>query len=111
MRVRPLARRPARIARPARVRIRSRKPCVFARRRLLGWKVRFMVWLLGEQLGKSDNSMSLGRNRAHGQTDRHHHYRWQTYLSDLRANTRFGSVSTGRFTPVDNAVKGPNNEE
>ena len=33
--------------RPARVRIRSRKPWVFARRRVLGWNVRFMVWLLG----------------------------------------------------------------
>jgi hypothetical protein len=29
------------MARPARVRIRSRKPCVLARRRLFGWKVRF----------------------------------------------------------------------
>ena len=95
MRVRPLARRPARIARPARVRIRSRKPCVFARRRLLGWKVRFMVWLLGEQLGKSDNPLSLGRNRPHGQTDRHHHNRFITYLSDSHAITRFGPVSTG----------------
>jgi len=28
------------MARPARVRIRSRKPCVRARRRLFGWKVR-----------------------------------------------------------------------
>ena len=37
---RPLRRRPARIARPARVRIRSRKPWVLARRRLFGWKVR-----------------------------------------------------------------------
>ena len=39
-RSRPLRRRPAMIARPARVRIRSRKPCVRARRRLFGWKVR-----------------------------------------------------------------------
>ena len=38
---RPLRRRAARIARPARVRMRSRKPCVLARRRLFGWKVRF----------------------------------------------------------------------
>jgi hypothetical protein len=37
---RPLRRRAARIARPARVRIRSRNPCVRARRRLFGWKVR-----------------------------------------------------------------------
>ncbi len=41
--VRPLRRRAARIARPARVRMRRRKPCVFARRRLLGWKVRLLT--------------------------------------------------------------------
>jgi len=41
-RVRPFERRAARIARPARVRIRARKPCVLARLRLFGWKVRFM---------------------------------------------------------------------
>lgn len=34
---RPLRRRAAMIARPARVRMRSRKPWVFARRRLFGW--------------------------------------------------------------------------
>ena len=46
-RVRPLPRRAARMARPARVRMRVLKPCVRARRRLLGWKVRFdMSWLL-----------------------------------------------------------------
>jgi len=37
---RPLLRRAVTMARPARVRIRSRKPCTRARRRLLGWKVR-----------------------------------------------------------------------
>ena len=31
------------IARPARVRMRSRNPCVFARRRLFGWKVRLLT--------------------------------------------------------------------
>lgn len=41
---RPLRRRAARIARPARVRMRSRKPCVFARRRLFGWNVRLLTW-------------------------------------------------------------------
>src|SRR5256714_2339768 len=41
--VRPLARRGGRIARPARVRMRSRKPWVFARRRLFGWKVRLLT--------------------------------------------------------------------
>jgi hypothetical protein len=37
---RPLRRRFDTTARPARVRIRSRKPCTRARRRLFGWKVR-----------------------------------------------------------------------
>ena len=40
---RPLRRRAARMARPARVRIRSRNPWVFARRRLFGWKVRLLT--------------------------------------------------------------------
>jgi hypothetical protein len=42
-RSRPLRRRDARIARPARVRMRSRKPWTFARRRLLGWNVRLLT--------------------------------------------------------------------
>lgn len=46
-RSRPLDRRAARMERPARVLIRARKPWVLARRRVLGWKVRFMVMLLG----------------------------------------------------------------
>src|SRR5690606_17599169 len=41
--VRPLRRRAARMARPARVRIRRRKPCFLARRRLFGWKVRLLM--------------------------------------------------------------------
>ncbi len=40
---RPLARRAPRIARPALVRMRSRKPCVLARRRLFGWNVRLLT--------------------------------------------------------------------
>src|SRR5699024_5156257 len=32
-----------RMARPARVRMRRRKPCLRARRRLLGWKVRLLI--------------------------------------------------------------------
>jgi hypothetical protein len=40
-RVRPFNRRDLMIARPARVRIRARNPCLRARRRVLGWKVRF----------------------------------------------------------------------
>jgi hypothetical protein len=37
MLARPLRRRDERIARPARVRMRSRKPCFLCRRRLFGW--------------------------------------------------------------------------
>ena len=40
---RPLARRAAKTARPARVAMRARKPCFLARRRVLGWKVRFVI--------------------------------------------------------------------
>jgi len=42
-RARPFRRRAARTARPARVRMRSRNPCVFARRRLFGWNVRLLT--------------------------------------------------------------------
>lgn len=41
--LRPLRRRAARIALPARVRMRRRNPWVRARRRLLGWKVRLLT--------------------------------------------------------------------
>lgn len=41
--VRPLRRRAARMARPARVFMRRRKPWVLARRRLFGWKVRLLI--------------------------------------------------------------------
>jgi hypothetical protein len=41
--VRPLRRRAARMARPARVFIRRRKPWVLALRRVLGWKVRLLI--------------------------------------------------------------------
>lgn len=40
---RPLRRRAAKMARPARVRIRRRKPWVRLRRRRLGWKVRLLT--------------------------------------------------------------------
>ena len=40
-RARPFSRRALMIARPARVLMRARNPCLRARRRVLGWKVRF----------------------------------------------------------------------
>jgi hypothetical protein len=42
-RVRPLLRRDEMMERPARVRMRRRKPCFLCRRRLFGWYVRFML--------------------------------------------------------------------
>lgn len=44
--MRPLRRRAAKMARPARVFMRSRKPWVFARRRVFGWKVRLLITIL-----------------------------------------------------------------
>jgi len=49
-RSRPLRLRAARMARPARVRMRSRKPCVLARRRLFGWNVRLLTGAPGKDL-------------------------------------------------------------
>ena len=76
---RPLSRRAFRMARPARVRIRARKPCVLALFLLLGWYVRFTKPLLklfgcasryplgvaGAQLGTilSDQPTPLARSR------------------------------------------------
>lgn len=42
---RPLRRRSPRIARPARVRMRRRKPCFLERRRVFGWKVRLLTMI------------------------------------------------------------------
>jgi hypothetical protein len=58
-RLRPLARRRAISARPALVRIRERKPCLRLRRRLLGWKVRFID--LGPEAGGGEEG---ARRRA-----------------------------------------------
>jgi hypothetical protein len=63
---RPLRRRFDTIARPARVRIRSRKPCTRARRRLFGWKVRlpFATTISSLHLAsRSDPMCHPGRTR------------------------------------------------
>lgn len=66
---RPLRRRADRMLRPARVRMRRRKPWVLARRRLFGWKVRLLTMDL-RNLSGPDGPMSdcgggpvVGRNR------------------------------------------------
>jgi hypothetical protein len=66
-RCRPFKRRALKTRRPARVDMRCRKPCRLARRRLLGWNVRFTSCLL-------DHRASLGWRRCgnpSGETLRH----------------------------------------
>jgi hypothetical protein len=62
---RPLRRRAARIARPARVRIRRRKPWVLARRRLFGWNVR-LVTTTPLTRGSRSTAQPWSGCRAHG---------------------------------------------
>jgi len=64
-RLRPLSRRAATIVRPARVRIRNRKPCVRARRRLFGWNVRLLTADVSEDSSGRSQVRSFGhRNQA-----------------------------------------------
>src|SRR5207253_8380084 len=72
-RSRPLRLRAARTARPARVRMRSRKPCVLARRRLFGWNVRLLTGAPGRDhvagtlddgVRLSDSPQAITRNPA-----------------------------------------------
>jgi hypothetical protein len=63
-RARPLWRRAARTARPARVRIRSRKPWVFARRRLFGWNVRLLTGAPGRLRSRSICAVHMTNGRA-----------------------------------------------
>jgi hypothetical protein len=53
-RLRPLRRRADRMERPARVRMRRRKPCVLLRLRLFGWNVRLLIAAIsrGHQVGQ-----------------------------------------------------------
>ena len=64
-RSRPLRLREARMARPARVRMRSRKPCVLARRRLFGWNVRLLTDAPGRGHGAVLSSRFTLLNDAH----------------------------------------------
>src|SRR5208283_5832501 len=63
-RLRPLARRREITARPLLVFMRERNPCVFERRRRLGWNVRFGITELRSSLAKSylgqSQSISVG---------------------------------------------------
>jgi hypothetical protein len=62
--LRPLRRRAARIARPARVFMRRRKPWVLARRRVFGWKVRLVIGITPKLLVDSSQIVLHGRQRT-----------------------------------------------
>jgi hypothetical protein len=64
----PLARRRARIWRPFFVAIRARNPWLRLRRRLLGWKVRFIVPLSGACMGAA-GERSRPRQKAGNRKD------------------------------------------
>src|SRR4029453_5367438 len=70
-RARPLWRLPRMMARPARVRMRSRKPCRLARLRLLGWYVRFTFCLL-EHAASSQSQRGQRRDVETRETTRSH---------------------------------------
>ena len=59
--LRPLRRRADRIARPARVRIRRRKPCTLCRRRLFGWYVRLLTNISTQLLGRVHHRVARRR--------------------------------------------------
>jgi hypothetical protein len=52
------------LALPARVRIRSRKPWVFARRRLFGWNVRLLTGAPGKLRSRSTCAVHMTNGRA-----------------------------------------------
>jgi len=53
------------MARPARVRMRARKPCLRARRRVLGWKVRFTEAPGIDQLASNGGGTTDDDERRH----------------------------------------------
>ena len=64
MRFRPFCRRRFSTRRPPLVRIRTRKPWVFFRRRLLGWNVLFMTGLPHPRKVDPQVERSLSRHKA-----------------------------------------------
>jgi hypothetical protein len=109
---RPLRRRLETIARPARVRIRRRKPCTRARRRLFGWKVRLPLVTAfsslcaasfvamppaahASQLGQNFVSLRVGRGGpAAGRRGPQAEHRWVAAVSPT-----FGRLFEGTDEP------------
>jgi hypothetical protein len=82
-RARPLRRRAARTARPARVRMRSRNPCVFARRRLFGWNVRLLT---GTPVHRAGSTRAPGAHSPVRQRAARVSGHGKQALADARAN-------------------------
>ena len=114
--VRPLRRRAARIARPAFVDIRFRKPCVLARFRLFGWYVRFTVILLsvhrrkaghkpgdysGGSAGVSTRESAAGTSRSMSSPEGRHNDREKS----LKSVDTVENAGLVRVSPVDNRVR------
>ena len=102
-RARPLRRRAARTARPALVRMRSRKPCVLARRRLFGWNVRLLTGELRGTVSASSRPHRRGRARsraaelARGVTGSVHGTRRGHHWSNQAGPTYAGTAAALRF--------------
>ena len=92
------------MARPARVRMRARKPWVRLRRRLLGWKVRLLTWdysLLFEEL----TAAQVGHGEVAAENSD-----WSTIRGKHRRN-KTGVSETGELSklhecsPVDTPIE------
>jgi len=97
-RLRPLRRRDARMARPARVRIRRRKPCVLWRRRLFGWNVRLLTRMLSGCRGCVETCSRTGSGRGASLSAGTAHPRRTT---SPRSAERVLVVVRGHAAPVD----------
>jgi hypothetical protein len=99
---RPLRRRAPTMARPARVRIRSRKPCVLARRRLFGWKVRLLTVglqnrrLHADELAKRRSGWSQGATCSPDLEASHAAENAAAQPSTVRIAPGTGQTRTGR---------------
>jgi hypothetical protein len=100
-RARPLRRRADRTARPARVRMRSRNPCVLARRRLFGWNVRLLTG--DSRYGYTDKTDAQIRPRRPSRSTLNWHRVWPD-LRTLRGRAATGQTS-GRKRGVPGTVK------
>ena len=101
---RPLRRRAARMARPARVRMRRRKPWVLARRRLFGWKVRLLT-LISVTGGPGWSASAGGRSLRRPQSETRERVTGMR-KRPTRPRPRYASVRH-RVKPASSTAPGP----